>query len=92
MRLGPGPAKSDMPTAVGYNNHTVIKQRLPMYSMGKRLYTQPHSDGPGPAKFYIENQTRYGTKSYQTYMGIRLQNPRNYLLIFIKYVIHWAFL
>lgn len=45
-----------------------------MYSIGIRSKLEPKSIGPGPGKFHLENKSRFGEKSYQTYIGKRLND------------------
>lgn len=47
-----------------------------MYSIGYRPKFVDKTVGPGAGKYYLENKSRYGAKSYQTYIGVRLKDSR----------------
>lgn len=47
-----------------------------MYSIGYRQKFVDKTVGPGAGKYYLENKSRYGAKSYQTYIGVRLKDSR----------------
>lgn len=68
-RIGPGPGKYLLPTTVGYVDHDATRPRAPLYSMGQRPVVVMMTDGPGAAKYNIENKTRFGGPSDHAYMG-----------------------
>lgn len=83
-RIGPGPAKYMLPPTVGYVDHDATRYRNPQYSIGFRPAFHAENVGPGPAKWQIENKTRFGDPSYQAFIGQRLYElSKDILFIFI---------
>lgn len=75
-RIGPGPAKYDLPTTIGSKNRDVRKKLAPSYLIGERIKDNDASVGPGPAKYDPGECTRYGKDHRSGYIGekIKLKN------------------
>lgn len=72
-RIGPGPAKYDLPTTIGLKNRDIRKKFAPSYIIGERLKTRADAIGPGPAKYDPGEYTRHGKDYHAGYIGQKIK-------------------
>lgn len=71
-KLGPGPGKYLLPSTLGCSNHDPRREKLPCFTIGRRIQSQKETVGPGPANYTLGKCTRYGKEPERGYIGERI--------------------
>lgn len=69
---GPGPAKYQLATTVGFNEHDATRERWPAFSMARQLAAVGENIGPGAAKY---DPSKIGAAHVPGYMARQYTQP-----------------
>lgn len=72
-RIGPGPAKYNIPSTIGAKSYDSRKRTAPSYILGQRIKTRAETITPGPCNYEYGSLTRYGKDHCSSYMGHKIK-------------------